>query len=69
MAAGALTLRAVGVVKPAMRDYLHTLYQFTGPWLVDDSKFREAFGAAATPLDDALDRTLSWYRDRGAAPA
>ena len=33
-----------GLVKPEMREYLHTLYQFTDPWVVDDGKFRAAFG-------------------------
>ena len=33
-----------GLIKPAMREYLHTLYQFTDRWVVDDSKFRTAFG-------------------------
>ena len=46
-----------------MREYLHTLYQFTDRWVVDDSKFRTAFGDHATPLDDALAATLQWYRD------
>ena len=67
LAAGRLTLRALGLVKPEMREYLHTLYQFTAPWVVDDSKFRAAFGDLATPLDDALATTLAWYADR--APA
>ena len=62
VAAGAFTLRALGVVKPAMREYRHTLYQFTQRWVVDDTKFRTAFGDAATPLDAALDTTLDWYR-------
>jgi nucleoside-diphosphate-sugar epimerase len=61
-AAGATTLRTFGLIKPAMREYLHTLYQFTDPWVVDDSKFRTAFGNVATPLDDALSATLAWYR-------
>ena len=33
---------------------LHTLYQFSERWVVDDTAFRTAFGALATPLDDAL---------------
>ena len=68
-AAGRTTLTLFGLVKPAMREYLHTLYQFTDPWVVDDSKFRAAFGEHSTPLDDALAATLQWYRDarRGAA--
>jgi len=69
MAAGRTTLRAIGLFKPEMREYLHTLYQFTDPWVVDDSKFRAAFGDLATPLDEALATTLAWYRDRAGVPA
>jgi len=72
-AAGHTTLTLFGLVKPAMREYLHTLYQFTDAWVVDDSKFRAAFGDHSTPLDDALAATLRWYRERAnavtAAPA
>ena len=62
LAAGATTLRLVGLIKPAMREYLHTLYQFTHRWVVDDSKFRAAFGDHSTPLDTALAATLRSYR-------
>jgi len=62
-AAGATALRLVGIVKPAMREYLSTLYQFTDRWVVDDSAFRTAFGETATPLPDALAATVQWYRD------
>jgi nucleoside-diphosphate-sugar epimerase len=69
MAAGRMTLRAIGLFKPEMREYLQTLYQFTEPWVVDDSRFRAAFGDLATPLDEALAATLAWYADRAAIPA
>ena len=65
-AAGAPTLRLLGLVKPALREYLHTLYQFTDRWVVDDSAFRAAFGDPTTPLDDALATTLAWYAEAGA---
>lgn len=68
LTAGRSTLRALGLVKPAMREYLHTLYQFTDPWVVDDAKFRNAFGVSATPLDEALDATLAWYRTTASLP-
>jgi nucleoside-diphosphate-sugar epimerase len=67
-AAGRTTLRAIGLVKPMMREYLHTLYQFTDRWVVDDSAFRTAFGETATPLESALAETLRWYTDRAATP-
>ena len=61
-AAGRTTLRLFGLVKPAMREYLHTLYQFTDDWVVSDARFRATFGDRSTPLDDALAATLEWYR-------
>jgi nucleoside-diphosphate-sugar epimerase len=64
LAAGALTLRTIGLFKPAMREYLHTLYQFSDAWVVDDTAFRRAFGDPTTPLDEALVTTLDWYRGR-----
>ena len=51
-----------------MREYLHTLYQFTDRWVVDDTKFRTAFGDQATPLDDALAATLGGTATRAVQP-
>ena len=62
LAAGRSTLWALGLAKPAIREYLHTLYQFTDRWVVDDAKFRAVFGGRATPLDEALATTLGWYQ-------
>lgn len=67
-AAGSATLRTIGLVKPMMREYLHTLYQFTDRWVVDDSAFRRTFGQSATALDSALATTFRWYADRAATP-
>ena len=58
-----MTQGSLCVVSPAMREYRHTLYQFSERWVVDDTAFRTAFGALATPLDDALAATTTWYRD------
>ena len=62
-AAGTWTLRALGLVDPAMKEYLHTLYQFTHDWVVDDTRFRERFGWGATPMEEALDATYRWAAD------
>jgi len=61
-AAGRTSLRLYGLLKPEMKEYLHTLYQFTDDWVVSDARFREAFGDLSTPLDDALAATLDTYR-------
>ena len=59
-AAGRTTLRLYGLVNPAVREYLHTLY-FSDNWLVDCTKFRTRFGTSGTPLPDALAATFDWY--------
>jgi len=63
LAAGRTTLRILGLLKPELREYQHTLYQFTDRWVVDDTKYRNAFGECATSFDDALVDTFEWYRD------
>ena len=68
-AAGTTSLRLYGLIKPAMREYLHTLYQFTDDWKVSDNKFRAIFGDRSTPLEAALEATLDWYRETSAAAA
>jgi hypothetical protein len=49
-AAGRTSLRLYGLLKPEMREYLHTLYQFTDDWLVSDARFRDTFGDVGTAL-------------------
>ncbi|SDO81590.1 Nucleoside-diphosphate-sugar epimerase [Pedococcus dokdonensis] len=61
LAAGATILRLIGLFQPVMREYLHTLYQFTDPWVVDDTKFVTTLGQQATPLADALAATSARY--------
>jgi nucleoside-diphosphate-sugar epimerase len=39
------------------------LYEFEEPFVVDHSKFEEAFGEQATPLREAIQRTVRWYRE------
>jgi nucleoside-diphosphate-sugar epimerase len=67
-AAGRTSLRLYGLVKPEMREYLHTLYQFTDDWVVSDKRFKKAFGDRRTPLTRALETTLDWYRHRSTTP-
>ena len=69
LAAGRLTLGAFGLIKPMMREYQHTLYQFTDRWVVDDAKYRARFGEHATALHDGLAATVAWYRDAALAHA
>jgi nucleoside-diphosphate-sugar epimerase len=68
-AAGRTALALVGLVKPELKELRHTLYQFTEPWVVDDTKFRTTFGDLSTPLGSAIESTLDWYRNNPAKEA
>jgi len=36
-------------------------FQVERAWVVDHSKFANAFGAQTTPHDDAIRQTLAWF--------
>ena len=46
---GRPTLRLFGLIEPAIREYLHTLYQFTDRWVVDDTGTGRRSATSATP--------------------
>jgi len=52
----------VGLFNGTVRELKEMLYEFEEPFVVDDSRFEAAFGSPATPLADAIDATLAWYR-------
>lgn len=60
--AGRAVLGIVGLFKPELRELRHTLYQFSDSWVVDDTKYRTAFGDPTTPLSVAVKETVDWYR-------
>jgi nucleoside-diphosphate-sugar epimerase len=53
---------AIGVVSPLVRELRETRYQFDRPFVVDSSAFESTFGIAPTPIDEALEATLEFYR-------
>jgi nucleoside-diphosphate-sugar epimerase len=56
----AITLLALFV--PAMAAVKETSYQREHPWVVDHSKFARAFPSAPTPHEQAISKTLDWFR-------
>ncbi len=68
-AAGRTALALIGLVKPELKELRHTLYQFIEPWVVNDAKFRTAFGDLSTPLSSAIESTVQWYRNNPAKEA
>jgi len=63
-----LAVRALGLASAMMRGLAEMAYQFDQPFILDTSKYQTAFGAAGTPLADAIAATLAWYRTRTSTP-
>jgi nucleoside-diphosphate-sugar epimerase len=55
-------LRAMGLFNPLMREMAEMSYEFTEPYIVDDSRFVQSFGNTATPLAQGIEETLAWFR-------
>ncbi len=55
-------MNAVGVFSPLVRELRETRYQFDRPFVVDSSAFESTFDIAPTPIDEALEATLEFYR-------
>lgn len=51
---GPRALRVTGVVSPMMRELAGTAYQFTAPFVVDDTATREHFGMQPQAWDDTV---------------
>ena len=45
-----------------LREFLEMFYQYEEAQIVDSSRFTETFGWSATPLDEAIAATVSWFR-------
>ena len=63
-----LAVRALGLASPMMRGLAEMSYQFDQPFILDTSKYQSVFGAAGTPLADAIAATIAWYRTRPGTP-
>ncbi|KTG26199.1 NAD-dependent epimerase/dehydratase family protein [Haloferax profundi] len=69
VAASGLVLTLGSYVSSPLKELSEQRYSFEAPYIVDDSKFRDAFGDAVTPtpLETAIEATVEWYREQGAA--
>jgi nucleoside-diphosphate-sugar epimerase len=59
-----LVMRVLGVVNPMMRELAEMAYEFEAPFVLDTTKYESTFGAAGTPLPQAIAATVAWYRHR-----
>jgi nucleoside-diphosphate-sugar epimerase len=60
--AGKLMLGLVGLFIPEAKETIEMLYEFEQPFIVDSSKFENAFGMKATPMREAIKETVAWYK-------
>jgi nucleoside-diphosphate-sugar epimerase len=64
-----LLLRLLGLFNANLREVAEMVYQFEEPFVVDGGKFTQAFGHQATPLPEAIQATLAWWRQKGNRPS
>jgi nucleoside-diphosphate-sugar epimerase len=62
-AAPRIVLRALGLFNPVIRETIEMRYEFEEPFVLDTSDFTRTFGDHATPLREAIQRTVRWYRE------
>jgi nucleoside-diphosphate-sugar epimerase len=64
----AFVLHLLGLFVPAAKELIEMRYQWQLPFVLDDARFRAAFGATATSLDEGVRATVKWMK-AGARPA
>ncbi len=57
-----LLLRAAGLFIPEARELPEMIYQWNAPFVLDDRRFRAAFGVGHTPVEEAVAATVAWVR-------
>lgn len=63
-----LLLQALGLFNPTMREVAEMRYEFEEDFILDASPFEQTFGMHATPLREAIQATVEWFRHRGEVP-
>ena len=56
----------ISLFHPILREFRELRHQFTEPYVVDHAAFAGTFGDISTPVDEAIRRTVAWYRTRAA---
>lgn len=57
-------LRIVSTFSKELNEIRETMSLFEEPFVVDHSKFADAFGADRPPHEEAIERTLELYESR-----
>ncbi len=64
-----LVIKTLGVFSSLVREVVEMAYQWDVPFEIDDSKFRAAFGATATPWGEVMSTTAAWAKQAYGARA
>lgn len=59
-------LRIAGLFIREAGEVPEMMYQWRAPYVLDDSDFRNAFGATPTPIEPAVRQTIAWARQKWA---
>jgi nucleoside-diphosphate-sugar epimerase len=59
---GKFMMRIGGIFISGARETVEMMYEFEQPFIVDHSKYVQAFGNHATPLHQGIQSTLAWYQ-------
>jgi nucleoside-diphosphate-sugar epimerase len=62
-------MRAFGLINRTVREINEMRYEFDEPFIVDASRAQTQLGLRATPLADAVEQTVRWYRAQMPASA
>jgi nucleoside-diphosphate-sugar epimerase len=60
---GKLMMSIGGLFIPGARETVEMMYEFEKPFVVDSTRFEKTFGVQATPLREAIQQTVAWYRE------
>ncbi len=55
---------AASLFSPLLRELKEVRYQFDRPFVVDSSAYEAAFALRASPVDEQVEATLAWWRER-----
>ncbi|KAB7841633.1 NAD-dependent epimerase/dehydratase family protein [Streptomyces mobaraensis] len=60
-------LGVASLFSPLLRELKEIRYQFDRPFVVDSDAYRSAFTVRSTPVDEQVEATVAWWKERLAA--
>ncbi len=61
-AAGNTMVSMLGLFNPVLKEVKEMMYTWREPYIVDHSKYEQAFGAEITPHKEAIAETVGWFK-------